>query len=428
VLPGEDDALRPTIFMEGSEGGLPGLYRGAPEVVNVGCVEFGTSFMTDGCALVEYDSVSFVGSTFRQNTFINYVNESAVQGAIGGTIGENWESIGGALGMSLIQSIGAQAGDNPLSATGGVSAIVPITTNTMFTLGYHTDYSMGVYAGPANCEPSDCIWNFNAAVVRAATRLTSDGNAASGWLANVYVTNNGSGYVTSPAVTVTGGCDAVVNTALNVGNSGIFYPGVYSPGTVCPAETTLTVAMPPTGVTALLTPRIMGNTMNMPINSTNTVSCTVNALDTAGDNIAWTIGPFAVLMGATSSTTTIPSAPTWTAVPGSTTTNAVVNLAIGVPTADTTLGALSIVATPANASFIGHISSGTMTVDSGLVGTIGIGAVVSFPSSPAGLHVVSGSGPYTLSVALNLSSQAISTSIVGTYGGKCEVISSAGML
>jgi hypothetical protein len=157
------------------------------------------------------------------------------------------------------------------------------------------------------------------------------------------LTSSGRGYTSEPTWVVAGCTGSIVNSGVLAGG-GVSAVGVYTPGSACKAEATAAVSSG--GATVQLL--IAGNTLNLPINSTNTVQCALSAQDASSHNIGWTIS-FGVSMGATSSTTTIVGSPTWTQVFA--TAGASSDISISPPAADTTLGAVNLTIMPSTAGW-----------------------------------------------------------------------------
>ena len=184
--------------------------------------------------------------------------------------------------------------------------------------------------------------------ITGSTRLTTDGAAAASYIHDAIVTNEGTGYTSYPTVTVTGCTGAVVNAAIGSGNV-IGELGVYTPGTGCAAEATIAISGGG-GSSATGSLVIAGNTLNFPINSAATISCSVVA-KSGSDIVGWST-KFIAWMGATASTTAIVGAPAWTL--DFETAGAAAKFtgsAPSAPTADTTLGAVNLTIVPSSGTW-----------------------------------------------------------------------------
>lgn len=183
--------------------------------------------------------------------------------------------------------------------------------------------------------------------ITTATRLTSDGQAPSGFIYEATGLARGSGYTVFPTVTVTGGTGAQVNAMLGTGNV-MSKPGVYNAGTNVPAEATAAVTGTGSGATIGL--GMAGNTLNFAINSAIHCEARIVMRSTTGEAICWSC-EFGARMGATASTTAIIGSPTWIQVWA--TAGAAAAIGISAPAADTTLGAINITVTPTSLTWSG---------------------------------------------------------------------------
>jgi hypothetical protein len=196
--------------------------------------------------------------------------------------------------------------------------------------------------------PYVVILPLQANAITGATRLTSDGSAASSFIYETRVTARGTGYTTIPTITVTGGSGTVLHTQLALGG-GMGKVGVFNPGTGVPAEAIAAVTGGGgSGATVALV--MAGNTMNFPINSAVDFDARVVMRSTTGEAVCWTC-EWGATMGATASTTAIIGAPTWTVVWS--TAGALAAIGISNPTADTTLGAINVTVTPTSLTWSG---------------------------------------------------------------------------
>ena len=431
---GEDSAITPTGFMQNNLGGWAGYHQGALTVFNPTCQVYATATYVSGCVDAEWDMGAYAGTqNFSQNIMALYVltRNDQTEGQLGPSLGMVFAQQGhtDAPGFTTLFQLGSTGSQFPMSSFGRVIAVEPSNDRGLYptVTGSFIDAALMTYHGYTTRQPFTETVALQAQGITSATRLTTDGLAANGYIADAVVVTASSGYVTEPTWTVTGCTGAVVNSAINSVGA-VAEVGVYTPGTGCIAEST--VAVSSGAATAAL--EITGNTLNLPINSTNTIHCVVNAWDTAGDGIAWvgTTGTSPVLeyfvatMGATSSTTVVLPTVSWTQI--SATTNGAANLGISVPTADTSLGAINITGTPTTASFTGSISGTALTV-SGVTGTIVAGQTLSYSGAPGSLTIVSGSGTSWVISANEgtVGSRAMTTAVTASYGGECTITSSA---
>jgi hypothetical protein len=179
--------------------------------------------------------------------------------------------------------------------------------------------------------------------ITGATRLTSDGQTANGFVYDAILTDFGTGYTGNPTVSVSAGTGPVVHAAASGGGI-IADVGVYTPGSAVPAEATASVSGGG-GSGGAISLGVAGNTINLPIGSTNTVVCYVSAQSVSGLSYGFTIA-FVINMGATSSTTALVGSPSWSLVAPVGGTAIAMSVA-----ADTTLGAVNITATPASGTW-----------------------------------------------------------------------------
>jgi hypothetical protein len=280
-------------------------------------------------------------SSFLQEVGELFVEQSgdAQEGWLGPAIWHMFANQAGAsAGVQTIMQIGEQTAAWPMWATGRIIAFEPSYSHGSYpvALGSFDDTAFATYHGCKSYGPYTATCGLQATGITSATRLTSDGLAANGYIRDAQINAIGSGYTAEPLWTVTGCTGAVIHSGALVTNpGGLSEIGVYTPGTGCVAETT---ASPASGAATAYV-LIGGNTLNLPINSTNLINCSVSVKDTGPGAIAYTIA-FVATMGATSSTTAIVGSPSWTAFG----TDAAISLA--APTADTTLGAVNITLTP----------------------------------------------------------------------------------
>jgi len=291
--------------------------------------------------------------SFIQNGILLLTHQAndQTEGLLGGSYGIKFaDQSGSTIGHQVGIVFGDQTAAWPIStgnSSGGPGRLIaaePSFNNTLYppTAGGMIDVSIATFHGCIHQEPYHATCALQATGITSATRLTSDGacknattGCANGYIRDAYITAGSSGYTAEPTWTVTGCTGAVINSGPLAVGGAVGEVGVYTAGSACKAEATVA---PATGSAAakLL---IAGNTLNLPINSTNLIQCSVSANDTGPGAIGWTIS-FTATMGATASTTAIVGSPTWTAIG----TDAALTLA--APTADTTLGAINITLTP----------------------------------------------------------------------------------
>lgn len=188
--------------------------------------------------------------------------------------------------------------------------------------------------------------------ITGVTRLTTDGAAASSYVYDAAITNNGTGYTSVPTASVTGCTAADIQAQLGSG-AVIGMLQVRFPGSACAAEATVGLSGGG-GASAAGRLFIAGNTLNFPINSALLADCklTATSLTHAGtDAVGWHI-TFMAKMGATASTAAIVGSPAW--VLDYETAGAAAKFsgsAPAVPTADTTFGAVNMSITPTSATW-----------------------------------------------------------------------------
>jgi hypothetical protein len=342
---GVSDVMRLTGFMQSTLGGSPVFHQGALTTLNVSCQSYATATNIFGCADVEFDLGAYTGSSsFQQNTFAMFVltGNDAQEGQMGPSLGLLFaaQANTSAIGLNTLLQIGSTASQFPMSAFGRIIAIEPSynRSSSPTVTGSFLDAALMTYHGFVSRQPFTETVSLRASGITSATRLTSDGLAANGYIADAVMVAQSSGYLVEPSWTVTGCTGAVLHSTLG-GGGAIGQVGVYTPGTACIAGATAAVSTG-TATVALL---IAGNTLNLPINSTNDIECHVAAQDASSHNIGWSI-EFGVTMGATSSTTAIVGSPTWTQAFAS--SGAGSDISISAPAADTTLGAANLTITP----------------------------------------------------------------------------------
>jgi hypothetical protein len=347
--PGIDQAINTAIWIQSNEGGSATVYQGAHTTYGSYCEELaGTSFV-HGCANYENDLLAVSGVTYMRNTQGLYVHiggstPNAALGALGPDLGLVWGEQSGVVvtGYKCIMCLGQEYGGFPNNAFG---AIIQSQGGPGSSLGSAVDVASTTFS---NCDyraPHIVACTIQATGITGNTRLTSNGQAASSYIYNVYRPLGGTGYTSLPTITVTGCTGAIVNGDLGAGGT-LGNIGVNNPGTGCVAEATAAVSGGG-GSGATVTLQIAGNTLNFPPHSTVNVVCTVAAtsLNHGGsDAIGWHVA-FGAQMGATASTTQIIGLPTsWTQ--DYATSSAGGRISIAAPAADTTLGAIDLEITP----------------------------------------------------------------------------------
>jgi hypothetical protein len=346
---GESSAVRFSGWMQSNLGGASTAHQGALTTANITCANYASATYTLGCVDVEYDIQAYPGSSsFMQNVMALYVMQSNDQqeGLLGPTIGQEFANqAGSTIGLQTLLQIGSISAAFPMSAYGRIIAAEPSYNRSLYatTTGGGIDLALMTYHGFAARQPFTETVPLQASGITGATRLTSDGLTANGYIQDAPLTSSGRGYTSEPTWVVAGCTGSIVNSGVLAGG-GVSAVGVYTPGSACKAEATAAVSSG--GATVQLL--IAGNTLNLPINSTNTVQCALSAQDASSHNIGWTIS-FGVSMGATSSTTAIVGSPTWTQVFA--TAGASSDISISPPAADTTLGAVNLTIMPSTAGW-----------------------------------------------------------------------------
>jgi hypothetical protein len=342
---GISTAFGASVAMKSNLGGTATLYAGEGNAFVTYCELFATATYTHGCAAYETDIGVAAGGSYDQISHFNLVTSSqhAVEGLTNSNFGIQITAQTGAradikYGIKFADASSQYAFDpfahllsSPVPGSGSLSAASGI------------DFANMTYKAFSSRQPFSMDVPLQATGITTATRLTSTGAAANSFVYEAVVTGRGTGYTSNPTVAVTGCTSTVINA--EPGNGGAFgLSGVYTPGSACAAESTASISGGG-GSGATMALQIAGNTVNLPINSTNTIQCSAAAQDASGHSYGFTIS-FGVTMGATASTTALVGSPTWMQVyPASGTA-----IALSVA-ADTTLGAVNITATPTSGTW-----------------------------------------------------------------------------
>lgn len=351
--PGIDQAINAAIWVQSNEGGTSSLYQGAHTTYGEYCeLKNGATFV-GGCASFENDLTAETGSSYLRNTqglFVHLAG-NAVLGLLGPDLGLQWSEQTGAsvIGYKCILCLGTQgqAGfpSNPAGAVIYADALLGGTPQ----LGNIIDATQVTLSGCYNREPFVLECSVQANGITGATRLTTDGQSANGYVSNAIVTARGSGYTSQPSVTVTGCTGATIGASVGAGST-VGFLGVSAPGTGCAAESTMSISGGG-GSSGAGKLTIVGNTLNFPINSTINVACTIAATSfphSGSDAIGWHI-QFGATMGATASTAAIVGSPSWTQ--DYATASAASHIGISTPAADTSLGAINLTITPTSGTW-----------------------------------------------------------------------------
>jgi hypothetical protein len=338
---GISSALIASMTMNSNLGGTSTVFAGEGNAFNTYCSILAGATWTRGCGGYESDIGAVTGSSYDRMTHINLATLSAH--AVKGYLNYNGGiTIGAQLNATADLMYGLSLSDPTATYTFDpyaryIIAEPPYAGTLLAASGI--DFGYGNFQAFASRIPFSKEVPLQAQAITAATRLTSNGAAASSFVYHATLTAPGTLYTSNPTITVTGCTGAVLNVEAS---QGVVVPpvGVYTPGTSCAAEATAAVSGGG-GSGATVGLGIAGNTLNFPISSTVYVSCKIAAWDTAGDGIGWTID-FGATMGATASTTAIVGSPSWT----KTFDTGSAPMAISAPTADTTFGAINITGIP----------------------------------------------------------------------------------
>ena len=338
-----------TALMSSNAGGTATAASGAINGLNVVCgYQTGGTF-GKGCSGIEIDTSYQAGTSVEITNQLLMVsmNTAAIRGYLNSDSGINMNNVSGGLATTKFGlKFGDSSGDWPIDQYGILNYGALSHGGTMLAAAERDFSAINFKACYAkNQFHSDCT--LQASGIAAATRLTTDGAAASSFLYDLLITATGSAFTAYPTVTFTN-CTGAVAVGTITGGV-IDRVGVTSPGTGCKPEATASVTGGG-GAGATVTTVVAGNSLNFAINSTVLVSCILAANSTTNDSIGWSLS-FGASMGATASTTAIVGTPAWTQTFAS--SGAAAKIAIANPTADTALGAINITVTP---------SAGTWTV------------------------------------------------------------------
>jgi hypothetical protein len=344
-------ALRANERMDSNRGGTSTNYAGQGFGVNATCIA-GPATFVDGCVGQEIDVSSAAAFSYLTNVGLQIV----INGGVGseGLLNDNTgllfgNSISSAVGLFKYGiRINQPNGAYPLDPYAAVFSVAPqgAGNGPAITAGAGIDLAQETYHGFATSAPFQKTVPLQATAITGATRLTSDGLAANGYIQDAFSKAVGTGYTSNPTVAVTGcsGTNGVVNTQIS--GSVVARYGVYTPGSGCSSDVTLTLSGGG-GTLATATPEVEGNTLNFPHLTVVDVKCTVVARGN-GLGIGWSI-EFGAHQNGSASTATISGTPAWTQVFADGT--AASDISIAAPTADTTLGAINITVTPTTFSW-----------------------------------------------------------------------------
>lgn len=350
---GINQAANFAVWVQSNEGGSANTYRGAHTTFGTYCALFSGATFSQGCVGYESDLQAATGSSYIRNTHIllAHLSSNDVQGDMSPDYGILIADQSGALsrGYKSFIQLGNATTTFPSSPNG---AFLFVRSGTSPTLSTVIDVSNATMTGCDYRAPFSVSCPIQANSITGATRLTSDGAAASSYVYQTKLTTAGTLYTTNPTITVTGCTGAVIFGQLGSGNV-IQDFGVNTAGSACAAEATMSVANAG-GVTATGTLVIAGNTLNFPIRSTISVACKVTAtnLTHAGtDSVGWSI-VFGATMGATASTTAIVGVPVWVLDYETVGASAKFSgAAPATPAADTTYGAINLSITPTSSTW-----------------------------------------------------------------------------
>jgi hypothetical protein len=354
---GSSDVLRLNGWMQSGLGGNATNHNGNMITLNLGCEVYPTAQFVSGCVGAEFDLGTIGGATsFQRMTHAQFVE---VQGDLGGNLGPPlglmFANQSSAVGLWRGLQFGQSSGTFPIYPFGGILSVEPSINRgaSPAVAAFGIDFGQMTYHGFATRQPFRQSVPIQARGISGATRLTSDGLAASGFLLDVSVTNSGTGWTSEPVATVTGCTGAVLGTDLDTNNV-LREVGISNPGTGCVAEASVAFSGGGGGSGATAQVLVTGNTLNFPPKSSISVACTLIAdtFATGGtDSVSWSIS-FMATMGATASTTAIVGSPTWTLIAG--TAGAAAKFsgsAPAVPAADTTLGGVNLSITPTSGTW-----------------------------------------------------------------------------
>ena len=331
-------------------GGTSSLYTGALNGLNaVAKLQNGATYVL-GSSGFEIDTSAETGSSYTAITQqLNVVlGTHQVRGYLNENISQLIAAQAGAVAdlMYGIRFID-QSAANPFDPKAKLTYVGRDNAAAVATVASNLDHGNTTVGAFHSRAPYSQTVPLQANGITGATRLTSDGLAASSFIYEAIKTAPGGGYTSNPTVTVTGGAGAIVNAIQGQGNV-VAKVGVFNPGTGVPAEATAAVSGAGTGATVALV--MAGNTLNFSINSAIHCEARIVMRSTTGEAICWSC-EFGARMGATASTAVIIGAPAWTQVWA--TAGAPAAISISAPAADTTLGAINITVTPSSLTWSG---------------------------------------------------------------------------
>jgi hypothetical protein len=349
------------LTMASNLGGTSTNYLGAGNGFNAVCHITSTSTDTLGCSVQENDSEADSGSSYSALTQLLLVTlpGNAVEGYLNENVGI-METGGIGVTTGLLKKgiqFGAVQSSSPMDPYGILIWASPKRSNGALQAAGGVDVSHSQFSAFTAKGPFSEDVPLQASGITGATRLTSDGNAASSYLLEANMNAGGSGYTSQPTITVSGCTSAAVNAVTGLGNV-LGQAGVYTPGSSCGSNASASVSGGG-GSSATINLVVAGNTLNFATNSAIQARCDVNAYSSGLSlGIGWTI-TFGATQGATPGTTAIVGSPTWTQTYAS--TGAASDISIAAPTADTTLGALNLTVTPSTGTWsvggICHLTS-----------------------------------------------------------------------
>jgi hypothetical protein len=424
--------------MKSNLGGSTTNHIGAITNFNVDCQLYNTATYTGGTLCSEYDLDSAAGSTFQQNGAFLIVERSLAEGSLGPAYGVVIDGTPTAIGLESVFQIGAHASSFPVNQWGGLFQVQTSFNQSAnpTTAAYGFDTSAMKYHGCEFRTPYSATCRIFASGITSTTRLTTDGLAGSGFLLGVQMTNTGTLYTLEPSATVTGCTGAVVNTQVGgPGGGAVAQAGVYTPGTGCVAESTIAftnASGDTTGSGAAAKVLVGGNTLNLPINSTNKIRCDIGGGDASGHNMSWGID-FTATMGATASTTAINPAAIFTATI-STTTMTVSAVSSGIIRVGDTITGTSVTSNSVVTAYgTGSGGAGTYTLSQS--STVGAGETMTdYPgwqiaSANTGAAAANSMNPPAADTTLG-AVNLTDTPSSGTWslGGSCTIASSQQMI
>jgi fibronectin-binding autotransporter adhesin len=273
-----------SIWMQGNLGGNALNHVGAGNGQTVGCTAYATALKTAGCSGLEIDMIRLTATAGPQAALVIIENTGSIPSEMGGDTGI---FIGAASGATSVFHYGISfAAPNSVSATDPFGSLIYFGKAASGPSASLTglDTAGGVFHGCEHMSPYHAECGLHATGVTSAKRLTSDGLTATGFLYMLNMTADGANHKAEPSLTVTGCSGATAATGRVGAGGGISSAMPVSPGSVCIAETTVAVGLAGATSLATIAAVIAGNTLNLPINSTNTIQCAVSAQDASSHN------------------------------------------------------------------------------------------------------------------------------------------------